>query len=331
MKKSNTQDKKADVSVEFIIGVVILVISFVVILFFIFLVPWNPVIDKETCHQSIVYRATAKIKAIDLSESIPLKCQTEKICLTMSGDDCGLASTKKNPVEKINLGRDPKKAKEKIKEVFADKLVECHSMIGEGMLNFLPNHILKLKDTKYGLICTRLVFDQEAKEQIESIGLGEFYSYLEKKTVGGENDKSYLDYLYPGVDDSKKFLLIYNVIKDKGREEGILVDGKELPDFVDWKIDLNQENGHAIIAGISTKSQGSALLGGLGVSGLVGVGLLFTGIGAPLGVALVSGTAGGAVFWYNIDNKYDYYPPAIYPYNITKLQELGVYSFEIAP
>ena len=124
-------------------------------------------------------------------------------------------------------------------------MIECHSMIGEGQLNFLPSHILKLDDTKYGLICTRLVFDQEAKEQVESIGVGEFYSYLEKKTV---NDKSYLDYLYPGVKDSKKFLLVYNYIKDKSKEEGILVDGKELPDFKEWKIDLSQENGHAIIA-----------------------------------------------------------------------------------
>ncbi|MEK6872991.1 MAG: hypothetical protein AABW90_03185 [Nanoarchaeota archaeon] len=327
-KDKKTNNKKADVSIEFIIEVVILVISFVVILYFIFLVPYTGVIDKETCHQSIVYRSTAKIKAIDLSETIPLKCQTEKICLTMSGDDCGLASTKKNPVNKINLGKDKVKAKEKIKEVFADKMIECHSMIGEGQLNFLPSHILKLDDTKYGLICIRLVFDKEAKEQVESIGVGEFYSYLEKKTV---NDKSYLDYLYPGVKDSKKFLLVYNYIKDKSKEEGILVDGKELPDFKEWKIDLSQENGHAIIASISTKSQGWELLRGLGVGGLVGGGLLFTGIGSPLGVALISGSAGGAVFWYNFDEKYDYFPPAIYPYNITKLKELGVYSFEIAP
>lgn len=331
MKTLNIQNKKGDVSIEFLIGVIILVISFVVILFFIFLVPWNPVIDKETCHQSIVYRATAKIKALDFSETIPLKCQTEKLCLTMSGNDCEFISTKKNPVEKINLGRDKIKAKEKIKEVFADKLVECHSMIGEGQLNFLPHQILKLKDTKYGLICTRILFDKEAKEKIETIGFGEFYSYLEKKTVGGENDRSYLDYLYPGVKDSKKFLLIYGAIKDKSKEGEILVNGKELSDFKEWKIDLSQEDGYAIISSISTKSQGLLLLGGLGVSGLVGGGLLFTGIGSPLGVALISGSAGGAVFWYNFDEKYDYFPPAIYPYNITKLQELGIYSFEIAP
>ncbi len=325
MIKSN---KIGTVSVSFIIGVVILVISFVVLLFLLFKINFNPIVDKETCHQSIVYRATAKIKAIDLSESIPLKCQTEKICLTMSGDDCELIGTKKNPVNKINLGSDKVKAKEKIKEVLVDKLVECHSMIGEGQLNFLPSHFLKLKDTKYGLICNRIIFDKEAQEQIENIGFGEFYSYLEKKTIG---DKSYLDYLYPGIDDSKKFLLIYDSIKDKSKEEGTLVDGKDLPNFKEWKIDLSQENGYAIISSISTKSQGWLSLGSLGVGGIIGGGLLFTGIGSPLGVALVSGSAGGAVFWYNFDEKYDYSPPAIYPYNITKLQELGVYSFEIAP
>ena len=88
------KEKRGKVSIEFLIGIIILVISFVVILFLISLFSWNPVIDKETCHQSIVYRATARVKVIDISESIPLKCQTEKICLTMSGEDCELARQK---------------------------------------------------------------------------------------------------------------------------------------------------------------------------------------------------------------------------------------------
>ncbi|MEK6830944.1 MAG: hypothetical protein AABX77_02850 [Nanoarchaeota archaeon] len=329
-KEARIVDKKGKIAVEFLIGVIILVIGFIVVLYFIFLVPYTGVIDKETCHQSIVYRATAKIKVIDISQSIPLKCQTEKICLTMSGEDCGLASNKKNPVKKIKLSKDKQEAREKIKEIFAGSMIACHSMLGEGQLNFLPHEYLKFEDTKYGLICTRLVFDKESKEQVESIGFGEFYSYLEKKTV---DDKSYLDYLYPGVKDSKNFLLIYDTIKNKQLEEieNEKTENEKIPEFVDWKIDLKQENGYAIIASISTKSQGMALLEGLGVTGIISGGLIFTGFGAPLGAAIFGLGSGGAVFWYEFDENYYYFPPAIYPYDITRLQELGVHSFEIAP
>ena len=132
-------DKEGKVSVEFLIGMIILVISFVVILYFIFLVDFGSGIDREVCHQSVVYRSTAKAGFIQASGIIPLKCQTEKICLTMSGEDCiELSSTKDNKVNKIRLSSDPKKAREKIIEVFAESMVSCHSMLGEGKLNFMP-------------------------------------------------------------------------------------------------------------------------------------------------------------------------------------------------
>jgi len=328
--------KEGKVSVEFLIGVIILVVSFVVILFLIFLVKWNPVIDKETCHQSVVYRASAQIGAINIKEAIPLKCQTEKICLTMSGDDCGLAVSRKNPVTKIKLSRENQEAKEKIKDVLAESLVSCHSMLGEGKLNFMPSSLIG-KNKKYGLICTRVVFDDEARKKIESINFIEFYSYLEKKSINGQDKQSYLDYLYPEIGNSRKFLDIYNLVKEEAEKSEL--ENVKFAEIKDWKIDLKQENGYAVIASITPTSQTVALLKGVGVgaaTAVVGGALIFTGIGSPLGVtflstAFLSSGAGGAVFLYNLDEEYAYSPPTIYPYDIKKLKELEIYSFEIAP
>jgi len=322
--------KEGKVSVEFLIGVIILVVSFVVILFLIFLVKWNPVIDKETCHQSVVYRASAQIGAINIKEAIPLKCQTEKICLTMSGDDCGLAVSRKNPVTKIKLSRESQEAKEKIKEVLAESLVSCHSMLGEGKLNFMPASLIG-KDKKYGLICTRVVFDDEARKKIDGISFIEFYNYLEKKSINEENAQSYLDYLYPTIGNSRKLLDIYDLIKEEAEKNGDVEAGVKFPEIKKWKIDLKQENGYAVIASITPTSQTGAVLKGAGVGAVVGGVLLFTGIGSPLGVALLSGSAGGAVFLYEFSEEYAYSPPAIYPYDIQKLKELEIYSFEVAP
>ncbi len=330
-KRGLTESKKAKVSIEFLISVIILVIGFVVVLYFLFLADLNPAIDKEACHQSIVYRATASLKAFDLKQAIPLKCQTEKICLSMSGNDCELSSTKNNPVKKIKLGRDSEKAKEKIMEVFADSLVSCHSMLGEGKLNFMPK---KLTTKTYGLICTRIVFDKEAREKINGISYGELYGYLGKKTI---EDKSYLEYLYPswkGSPEKTSINLFELFKKDNNALKNI--------DFKDWKIDLKQEKGYAIIAQLAPSGNWQSWAAGIGtaVAIPIGVALIATGVGAPAGVILIgsigtittaSVVAGGAVFWYSYSEEYDYAPPAIFPYDINLLKNLGVYSFEIAP
>ena len=329
--KMRILNKKGTISIEFIIGVIILIISFVVLLFLLFGIPFNPAIDKEVCHQSIVYRSTAKVGFIDARNTIPLKCKTEKICLTMSGDDCKeLSSTKDNPVRKVKLGKDNNKAREKILEVLAENMVSCHSMLGEGQLNFFPNDFIGFKDNKYGLICTRLVFDKETKDNIKEIGFGEFFAYLEKKTI---NEKSYLEYLYPGWKDSKNSIKLFEEFKKSNPDNKILSN----LEFKDWKIDLTQENGYAIIVAIATKEQGLPFAKSLGYAAIpVGVALLATGVGAPVGATLlIGGTAsavvGGVVFWYEYGDEYRYFPPFLYPYNVQILKNTGIYGFEIAP
>ena len=328
MKKKHT--KKGLIISNFLIGIIILVVSFIIILFLLRLFPFGSSITKETCHQSVVLRSTAKIGPIEPSNAIPLKCQTEKICLTMSGEDCSeLTSTTKNPVRKIRLSKDIQKAREEVMNTFAGSMIACHSMLGEGQLNFF-SHDISFRDTKYGLICTRIVFDKESKEKLESIGAGEFFAYLESQTT---NDQSYLEYLYPGWKNSQNSIKLFEAFKQENKQF-------ENVNFVDWKIiNPSQDKGFAIIAALSEKGQGWQFAKSAGIASipLIASGaLIASGIGAPVGATLLLGTTSSGVlgavdFYYRFNDEFDYHPPFPFPYDIQILQDAGIYSFEIAP
>ena len=330
------KNKKGDITSKFIIGLVLVIIGFIILLFFITRSDWFSVIDKEACHNSVVYRSTFNIGPVEASEIIPLKCKTEKICLSLSGEDCieyG-KGTRKNPVTKIKLSNDEVIARREIKEAFANSMVDCHSMLGEGKLNFMPS---KTWEQNYGLICARIAFDKKAKEQIkEDVTYGEFYRYLnEKKTPQG---RSYLEYLHPGWDSWSESENLFQILKDDPKDSSLDSFG-----YNDWKIMLNSDRGYVIIAQVRKGGTWSTwTVGGLTAVAVVsGVLLIGTGVGAPVGVTLLSVAgasgvagfaAGSAVFWYSYqDGKYDYSPPAIFPYNINALQELKITSFETAP
>ncbi|MBS3093895.1 hypothetical protein J4456_04930 [Candidatus Pacearchaeota archaeon] len=328
-------NQKGKIITDWVIIVIVLLISFIVILFLLVRIYWLPVIDKQTCHQSVIYRSSAKLGPLQAStKTIPLKCETEKICFSMSGDDCvDLSSTKKNPVKKIKLSKDITKAKETIKETIAESMRECHWMLGEGKLNFMPASGFK---ANYGLVCTRFVFDDEAKKTVQSITYPELFVTLEKKTLS--DGRSYLEYLYPGWKESKQALQMFEAYAQNPQ---ILKENPGIGNLnpADWKIVLDNERGYAILAQISPPGNWKswALAGASAVSIPVGAAFLASGIGAPVGFTILGlssaagAITGGAVLWYSYPEKYDYAPPFIYEFDIDKLKNIGVYSFEIAP
>jgi len=336
-KKRDMITKKGKVSVQFLIGAIILIVGFGVLLYFIFLANPRPIIDRETCQQSIVFRGIAPdIPGVGLKEAVPLKCKTEKICLTMSGKDCkDISGTKDNPVNKIKLSKNKDKAKNKIMNVMADNMVDCHSMLGEGQLKFFPSGWLTNQKTIYGLICSRIVFDDEVKEKVDDIGYPEFYSLLGRKAI---KDRSYLEYLHPGWKQSADSVSIFRLFQQEGTGD---VDKIRDIDVRDWKMDLSRENGFAVIAMEAPVGQGGSLLkGSATAAGVITASILavyFLPIGIIAGgtLLLVGGTTGattgGFVLWHNYDEDYDYAAPAIMPYDINALKALGVNTFEIAP
>lgn len=333
------KNNRAEISTTMLVSTIILVISFVIILFVLFSFDWGATMDRDACHESVVYRSL-KAKFIEASEALPLHCQTEKVCLSMSGEDCKeLVSTEDNKVRKVKLSKDEETARGEVKDEIANAMVNCHWMLGEGKLDFMPHHNTEWKKTRYGLICSRIVFDDKAKEEIEKIPYREMYSYLAKKK--NKDGVSYLEYLYPGWEnpsDSIKLFEQFRVENEQGRED--LMDFS----FNDWAIYPDRERGYGIIAIMAPHGNLGPLLGGVGTSvgiaaGVTALSFFTGGTGLVAAVLLGGGStlgatsvfAGGAVFWYSYNDEYYYAPPTLYPFNVSQLKEMQVYNFDIAP
>ena len=119
--------KRAELSTSMLITIVILIIGFGILLFFFWQISFSQQVDKEACHTSIIFRATLPafggVKAL-----VPLKCKTEKICITSRffGQNCdSLKGTKGVTKMKVSKTSD-------IEKVMAQSIVECWEMTGEG-------------------------------------------------------------------------------------------------------------------------------------------------------------------------------------------------------
>src|SRR3989338_8878759 len=81
--KEKGVEKKGSISAGVVISFILAILAFVIILFVYAQFNWVSLTDKEICHQSVIYRATAPGVA-GVNQLVPLKCNTEKKCV--SGD-----------------------------------------------------------------------------------------------------------------------------------------------------------------------------------------------------------------------------------------------------
>jgi|GEM_PF-5066638 len=77
---------KRGIETKIIIGIIITLICAGIIFMFLRLFPFVPVINKETCHTTIMARAVPFFSKI-AEKSLPLKCKTEDLCISM-GKKC---------------------------------------------------------------------------------------------------------------------------------------------------------------------------------------------------------------------------------------------------
>jgi len=329
-------NKNAAMSVNMIITVAGIVIAFAILVLFLVSFNWNPEIDKEVCYQSIVLRSSFNVGPLEAGKTtIPLKCETEKICLTMSGKDCeGLGEID----VKNRLDKDKEKAKDEIKETIANALYDCHSMVGKGMLDFMPHTTWT---ENYCLICSRIVLDEEVRNQVEELSYIELYSYMQQKeTPEGIN---YLKAIYD-VDGVGEMSQMLEVVRNEINERNT---GIKIENIQDLKIDLSNKKGQAIIVQISPKgtwdtwlkagtagvATGAVIAGVIAAPFTAGASLTITGVGAIVLGGVGTGLAVTGVVYTKTfpDGKNRYVYPTIYPYNIDSLQELKCSSFETAP
>src|SRR3990172_6186358 len=151
--------KKADISASTIVTVFLLIIGFGILLLFYYQINFSERVDKEACHQSVVFRATLPAFA-GIKDFIPLKCKTEKVCVTskLFGQSCddfkGASGVTKAKVN--NKGG--------VEKVIAQRIFDCWEMMGEGKVSIFSQWFAET----YGLgsvyptcvICSRIAFDR---------------------------------------------------------------------------------------------------------------------------------------------------------------------------
>lgn len=250
-------NKKGELTTQYIVILIVLILSFAVILFFLFKLNLGSESEKEICHNSVVTRGVSVIP----SESVPLNCRRDYVCLSEDGSCDELVGPR---VEKV-------KSVEDIYSALANEMADCWWMFGEGKIDYVGD---KATEKNYCSICSQVSFDNSVSE-IEGLEGGtiskdEFYKYLsENKISGGE--KTYSEYLFRTNDVEE---LKRQVAVSQGNFEGI-------PTFGEIKLDET----YFSVMGITSEIGNTYKW----IGGAVVVASLFTPIGWTATAVVIAG------------------------------------------
>lgn len=164
MKRMN---KNGDVTSTQVIFLLIAVISFGIGLMALSLVDFGGSTERDICKLSVLTRATSP----DIAQSvIPLKCRTEKICLTdkLFGG-CEEQFAGEENVVRVRLSGTDSQKKLKIEEISANAMYDCWNMMGQGKLDLFGKAA-----ESFGwdvtqptcVICSRVAVDKDVNPEI---------------------------------------------------------------------------------------------------------------------------------------------------------------------
>ena len=178
------KSKRGEITTTQLVTIIVLIVSFAVILFFIFRLNLGETTDKEICHNSVVLRGQSKLS------TGPLDCKTSYVCIS-GGGECEQITTTTTIEAKIRDG---------VMKALADEMSDCWFMFGEdkkirytGGLGSTGVHCA---------ICSIVDFDENIQGQISSISYLEFYNYLSQTKK--DDFQTYLKYLY-GINEISSF------------------------------------------------------------------------------------------------------------------------------
>jgi hypothetical protein len=147
--------KRAELTTQQIVLLIILLVSFAVLLFFIYQLNFQELSEKQICQNSI----QVKSKTSFFSE---IDCKTNYICIS-GGDSCSNFNAKTSI--KIDLSAKDG-GKEQIMKVIADEMADCWWMFGEGKLDYVGG----IDTPGYRCaICSTIEFDEKIQEKYPEI------------------------------------------------------------------------------------------------------------------------------------------------------------------
>ena len=158
--------KKGEGSVIWIIvGVILLLVGFALLLWFFYHAISTTDIDNQVCHESVIFRATLPGAT---KGYVPLKCATQKYCITdklIGSADCSEDFgdiTKYNTVRIRNTNQ--------LEKFYADNTLSCWNMMGEGKVSLFYQGAQSFgvgKDIYPScVICSRIAFDKTFSQKL---------------------------------------------------------------------------------------------------------------------------------------------------------------------
>lgn len=292
-------EKKGELTSKQLITIIILIVSFAIILVFLFTLDLKREINTESCRNSVILRGS------EIGKTASLQCKTQDVCLTADGD-CEQRG-KDTVVIKVEN-------KQQMLDEVSDLLYDCWWQMGEGKVDYAPSGIGF--EESYCAICNTIKVDESitTKEDLKKIEMKELYLYMQSKKVpNGE-----VSYLY--------YLLKLNSMESV--RQSIL--GSSQIDIYEQHLDLTNPKGYAIITGVTKQGWGNTVLyAGVGAIA-VGVIVISAGTATPIIVGLsaaVGSAVGGGAGYYvsNGDNKY--LSPMVYSYDAEVIKNLDCKEF----
>lgn len=199
--------KKGEVSTSFLASMILLLLGFAVILSAYFIFDWGGTVDSETCHSSVVLRGTVP----EIAKSYtPLKCQTEKICITNDGlfssGSCEDVFSGVDKVTKIKISSDvfssdgKTDAKTQIERAISQEVIDCWTMMGKGRISISNTNLANsfgIGETEpFCVICSRISVDSSLKEEFGDTNLVNVnpFEYMSSHKIT-DGEISYLDFI----------------------------------------------------------------------------------------------------------------------------------------
>lgn len=260
--------KKAALSTQQIVVLTVLIVSFIIVLLFLFRLGLGEETKKQLCRDSVLQRGSTVLS----SEAIPLNCKQSYICISQDNNCDNFAG---NPDSVVEVD-----SKDEVYDALAEEMADCWSQFGEGKVRYVDDTLFSELSCS---ICSQVVFDSSIKELMgaDSFSQKELYEYLIKDRPG--KTMTYSEYIFGFNYDNPEDLLA------EGTQFGL----------------INLDSPYYVLMGISSDIStlkwvgvGAAVLAGGAVLWalvpLTSIGLLTTG-GALFvgGSATVGGTVGG--------------------------------------
>lgn len=260
-----------------IVTFIVLIVSFLIILFLIFRLNPGNVSNDVVCHNSVITRSAGFLT----QQVFPINCKTSYVCLSKDGSCEQMTSPE---IIKVNT-------KEEVYDALAEEGANCWWMFGEGKADYIGN---KFEYDLYCSICSQVAFDDSLNSLFAvnpslvaraSAGIPEtfssfviskqdFYEYLASTKAPGK-DITYLDY-FLGLQNSK---LISVALKSDNYSFGY--------------IDITKQ--HLIMMGEFSKvGLFQDIIKGIGKGILLFLVLPIPVVGGPLGVSLIVSTLVGS-------------------------------------